>query len=48
MQKFNTVTLNITVAILDFLYEGRDYPRFWVLGRDSKSTILCFFKCASL
>ena len=31
MRKFNTVVLDITVAILDFLYRGRDYQRFWVL-----------------
>ena len=31
MKKFNTVVLDITVAILDFLYRGRDYQRFWVL-----------------
>ena len=31
MKKFNEVTLNITVAIIDFLYSGRDYQRFWVL-----------------
>ena len=33
MKKFNEVTLNITVAIIDFLYRGRDYPRFWVLEK---------------
>ena len=31
MKKFNEVTLNLTVSILDFLYKGRDYQRFWVL-----------------
>ena len=31
MKKFNTVVLNVTVAILDFLYQGRDIQRFWVL-----------------
>ena len=31
MEKFNEVTLNLTVSILDFLYKGRDYQRFWVL-----------------
>ena len=36
MRKFNTVVLDITVAILDFLYRGRDYQRFWVLRRSSK------------
>ena len=31
MKKFNEVVLNVTVAILDFLYQGRDIQRFWVL-----------------
>ena len=31
MKRFNTVVLNVTVAILDFLYQGRDIQRFWVL-----------------
>ena len=33
MKKFNTVVLDITVAILDFLYRGRDYQRFWCLRK---------------
>ena len=44
MRKFNTVVLDITVAILDFLYRGRDYQRFWVLRR-SLSTLFRFLKC---
>ena len=31
MNTFNTLVLDITVAIIDFLYKGRDYQRFWVL-----------------
>ena len=31
MRRFNELVLNITVAIIDYLYKGRDYPRFWVL-----------------
>ena len=42
MRKFNTVVLNITVAILDFLYEGRDYPRFWVLEEIARAPYFAF------
>ena len=42
MQKLNTVTLNITVAILDFLYKGRDYPRFWVLEEIARAPYFAF------
>ena len=31
MKKFNTWVLDITIYILDFLYRGRDFQRFWVL-----------------
>ena len=42
MQNLNTVTLNITVAILDFLYQGRDYPRFWVLEEIARAPYFAF------
>ena len=31
MKKFNTWVLDTTIYILDFLYRGRDFQRFWVL-----------------
>ena len=31
MNTINIVVLNFTVAIIDFLYRGRDFQRFWVL-----------------
>ena len=31
MKKFNTWVLDVTIYILDFLYRGRDFQRFWVL-----------------
>ena len=31
MKKFNTFVLDVTIYILDFLYRGRDFQRFWVL-----------------
>ena len=42
MKKFNEVTLNITVAILDFLYKGRDYQRFWVLEEIARAPYFAF------
>ena len=42
MKKFNTVVLNITVAILDFLYRGRDYQRFWVLEEIARAPYFAF------
>ena len=42
MEKFNTVVLDITVAILDFLYQGRDYPRFWVLEEIARAPYFAF------
>ena len=42
MKKFNTVVLDITVAILDFLYQGRDYQRFWVLEEIARAPYFAF------
>ena len=42
MQKFNTWILDITVGILDFLYQGRDYQRFWVLEEIARAPYFAF------
>ena len=42
MKKFNEVTLNITIAIIDFLYHGRDYQRFWVLEEIARAPYFAF------
>ena len=42
MKKLNEVVLNITVAILDFLYRGRDYQRFWVLEEIARAPYFAF------
>jgi len=42
MRKINTFALNITVAILDFLYQGRDYQRFWVLEEIARAPYFAF------
>ena len=42
MKKLNEVVLNITVTILDFLYRGRDYQRFWVLEEIARAPYFAF------
>ena len=42
MKKINTVVLDITVAVLDFLYQGRDYQRFWVLEEIARAPYFAF------
>ena len=42
MEKLNSIVLNITVAILDFLYEGRDFQRFWVLEEIARAPYFAF------
>ena len=48
MNTFNKFFLDITVAIIDFLYRGRDYQRFWVLEGDCSGTIFCFLEHTTL
>ena len=42
MKLINTVVLNITVAIVDFLYRGRDFQRFWVLEEIARAPYFRF------
>ena len=42
MKKLNSFLLDITVAILDFLYRGRDYQRFWVLEEIARAPYFAF------
>ena len=48
MKHFNEVTLNITVAIIDFLYRGRDYQRFWVLEEIARAPYFAFLSVLHL
>ena len=48
MKKFNTTVLNLTVAILDFLYQGRDYQRFWVLEEIARAPYFAFLSVLHL
>ena len=42
MNTFNTWVLNLTVSIIDFLYQGRDYQRFWVLEEIARAPYFAF------
>jgi len=42
MENLNCLVLNWTVAILDFLYKGRDYQRFWVLEEIARAPYFAF------
>ena len=48
MNTFNTFFLDITVKILDFLYRGRDYPRFWVLEEIARAPYFAFLSVLHL
>ena len=48
MQKLNTVVLNLTVAIIDYLYRGRDYQRFWVLEEIARAPYFAFLSVLHL
>ena len=42
MKTFNNLILSLTVAIIDFLYNGRDIPRFWVLEEIARAPYFSF------
>jgi ubiquinol oxidase len=42
MKKLNELVLDITIAILDFLYKGREYQRFWVLEEIARAPYFAF------
>ena len=42
MNKFNIFILKVTVSILDFLYRGRDFQRFWVLETIARAPYFAF------
>jgi hypothetical protein len=48
MKNFNTWILNLTVAIIDFLYQGRDYQRFWVLEEIARAPYFAFLSVLHL
>ena len=40
MQNFNQFVLNFTISIIDYLYRGRPFQRFWVLEEIAGHPIL--------
>ena len=48
MKKFNTITLNFTVTILDFLYRNRPSQRFWVLEVIARAPYFAFISVLHL
>ncbi len=48
MNTINTVVLNFTVAIIDFLYRGRDFQRFWVLEEIARAPYFAFLSVLHL
>ena len=48
MKQLNTLTLNITIAVIDFLYRGRDYQRFWVLEEIARAPYFAFLSVLHL
>ena len=48
MKKINTVVLNFTVAIIDYLYRGRHFQRFWVLEEIARAPYFAFLSVLHL
>ena len=48
MKQFNSAVLNVTVAILDFLYRNRPAQRFWVLEVIARAPYFAFISVLHL
>ena len=48
MRPFNSFFLNLTVSFLDFLYKGRDFPRFWVHEEIARAPYFAFLSVLHL
>ena len=42
MTQLNSLVLNLTVGIIDYLYRGRDFQRFWVLEEIARAPYFAF------
>ena len=42
MTQLNSLVLNLTVSIIDYLYRGRDFQRFWVLEEIARAPYFAF------
>tara|TARA_B100000035_G_scaffold221915_1_gene190617 strand:- start:163 stop:666 length:504 start_codon:yes stop_codon:yes gene_type:complete len=48
MQKINCFTLSFTISIIDYLYRGRDFQRFWVLEEIARAPYFAFLSVLHL
>ena len=48
MQKINSFVLNLTVSIIDYLYRGRNFQRFWVLEEIARAPYFAFVSVLQL
>ena len=48
MQKINSFTLSFTISIIDYLYRGRDFQRFWVLEEIARAPYFAFLSVLHL
>ena len=48
MKKVNTFVLSVTIAIIDYLYRGRHFQRFWVLEEIARTPYFAFLSVLHL
>ena len=48
MKTINSFTLSFTISIIDYLYRGRDYQRFWVLEEIARAPYFAFLSVLHL
>ena len=48
MQQFNKTILEITISIIDYLYRGRHFQRFWVLEEIARAPYFAFLSVLHL
>tara|TARA_R100000278_G_scaffold52102_1_gene43917 strand:+ start:1562 stop:2074 length:513 start_codon:yes stop_codon:yes gene_type:complete len=48
MKKINSLILSITVSIIDYLYRGRHFQRFWVLEEIARAPYFAFLSVLHL
>ena len=48
MQNLNTFVLGFTISIIDYLYRGRDFQRFWVLEEIARAPYFAFLSVLHL
>jgi hypothetical protein len=48
IKRFNSLILKFSVDVLDYLYRGRDYQRFWVLEEIARAPYFAFLSVLHL